>query len=517
MHWRIQQRGAITFAFFFSVIALRADISLPTAAPSPPPQADDHALRLWRGDRATIPLRGHHSGSGTVTFWIVDPPAHGTLSELRLLGDNRATIVYQNHGAEPAANDRFTYLVRTSGNRVSSVAEVKIVVDEPPPHLQAPGRIEFDQIVAGESQNRELQITNDGGGVLEGRLTVSVPWQLATSDYRVASGRTAKIGVTFRPEEGRDFVGQITLTGSDGALSTASLQGSATSPITLEPAELRIAPPREKDAPRTASVSLTNRTGRPLTLKFSADRKIRPMADITLAPAEEKAIAVVIAAEATAPVDETIVVRGDGFSARLPVAAGALPALPASPIPTPSGAMVSNASPRPSAQPAGPVVARPIIAQPNIVRPGAAAPRTTPTAPSLTLVPVRAQRLEGKRWELRWARPKEPVSRYRIEERFLSLDDKGALQTTWRALAAPDIAVAGDDVTTQISGLDPRQVHSLKLTALAPDGTALWESPVVVLSPPAKPSHRMRNWTLLLGLALFALVALRWRANRAPA
>ncbi|MDQ3547145.1 MAG: hypothetical protein M3429_11625 [Verrucomicrobiota bacterium] len=152
MHWRIQQRGAITFAFFFSVIALRADISLPTAAPSPPPQADDHALRLWRGDRATIPLRGHHSGSGTVTFWIVDPPAHGTLSELRLLGDNRATIVYQNHGAEPAANDRFTYLVRTSGNRVSSVAEVKIVVDEPPPHLQAPGRIEFDQIVAGESR-----------------------------------------------------------------------------------------------------------------------------------------------------------------------------------------------------------------------------------------------------------------------------------------------------------------------------------------------------------------------------
>ncbi len=132
-------------------------------------------------------------------------------------------------------------------------------------------------------------------------------------------------------------------------------------------------------------------------------------------------------------------------------------------------------------------------------------------------MPVRAQRLEGEGWELRWARPKEPVARYRIEERFLSLDEKGALQTAWRALPEPNIAIVGDAVTAPINGLDPRQVHSLKVTALSADGTMLWESPLVVLGPPAEPSHRTRTWTLLLGLALLALVALRWRANRAPA
>ncbi len=513
MQWRFQRLGAATFAFLFSVVPLWADITLPTAAPSPPPQADALTVRILRGERTLIPLRGHHSGSGSVTFWIVDPPTHGTLIELRVLGDNRATVVYQNNGAEPAVNDRFTYLVRTSANRASSQAEVRITVDEPPPRLQVPGQIEFDQIVAGQSQARELKITNEGGGVLEGRLTVSAPWRLATPEYRVASGRTARIGVTFRPGEERDFVGQITLTGSDGALSSVLLKGSAILPIALEPAELRIARPEDKDAPRTASVSLTNRTERPLTLKFSSDRKIGPIADVTLAPAEEKAIPVVIAAEAAIPVDEAIVVRGEGFSARLPVVAEALPAASAAPNPSPAIAAVASASPRPVAAPGGAVVARPKVVRPN----AAAPPPATSAPPGPRLVPVRARRLEGERWELHWARPKETVARYRIEERFLALDEKGALQTVWRALPPPNIAIVGDAVTAPISGLESRQVHSLKVSALGADGTLLWESPLVVLAPPAQPSHRTRTWTLILGLALLALVALRWRVNRTPA
>ncbi len=205
MQWRFQLQGAIIFAFFCFALPLWADITLPSAAPSPPPQADEYALRISRGARATIPLRGPHRGSGTVTFWI--DALHGALSELRPLGDNRATIIYQNDGAAPASDDRFTYLVQTSSNRVSSPAEVRILVEELPPRLQAPARIEFDPIIAGYSQTRDLAITNSGGGVLEGRLTVSAPWRLRTSDYRVESGKTASIVVTFQPEEGREFIG----------------------------------------------------------------------------------------------------------------------------------------------------------------------------------------------------------------------------------------------------------------------------------------------------------------------
>jgi hypothetical protein len=153
--------------------------------PTPKPSASG------RGDATTIPPRGHHGGSGTVTFWIVQRPNHGKLSGLRLLGDNRATINYENDGAKSVGADHFSYVVKTSGDQVSSPAEVRIFVEEPPRKLQVPGRIEFDQIMAGESETRQLTITNEGGGLLEGRLTVSAPWQVAVPDYRVNSGSTS--------------------------------------------------------------------------------------------------------------------------------------------------------------------------------------------------------------------------------------------------------------------------------------------------------------------------------------
>ncbi|MGI8432821.1 MAG: hypothetical protein ACR2II_12160 [Chthoniobacterales bacterium] len=155
--------------------------------------------------------------------------------------------------------------------------------------------------------------------------------------------------------------------------------------------------------------------------------------------------------------------------------------------------------------------------QANLVRPEATpAPALPSVSPHTRFEAVRGQRLEGAHWELRWARPKEPVARYRIEERLLALDGAGELQINWRAFSDPKIAIGGDTVTAQIGGLDPKQSHSLKVIALGPDGGTLWESPLVVIGPPAEPSHRTRTWMLILGLALVVLVVLRWRANRGP-
>ena len=163
MHLRFQRVGAVGVALLFSIVSLRGDITLPTP---PPPQADAQSARVLRGDRTTIPRRGHHGGSGTVTFWIVERPQHGTLSDLRLLGDNRATIIYQHEGAESPPTDHFSDIVKTSGDRVFSPAEVRIFVEEPPARLQTPARIEFDEIMAGESETPQLTITSEGGGVV---------------------------------------------------------------------------------------------------------------------------------------------------------------------------------------------------------------------------------------------------------------------------------------------------------------------------------------------------------------
>ena len=58
------------------------------------------------------------------------------------------------------------------------------------------------------------------------------------------------------------------------------------------------------------------------------------------------------------------------------------------------------------------------------------------------------------------------------------------LQTTWREIAPLETVALGNEVAAQIKGLDPKQRHLVRVTAIGPSGAPLWESPVVALTPP---------------------------------
>ena len=137
MHWLLKGRISTQIALLLLATVLQADITLPTQAP---PQADAQTARVWRGGQTTIPLRAHFGGQGTVTFRIVQRPEHGKLSDLRLVGDNRATITYENDGVESVTSDRFRYVVKVGGDRTSSAAEVRITVEEAPARMVVPGK-----------------------------------------------------------------------------------------------------------------------------------------------------------------------------------------------------------------------------------------------------------------------------------------------------------------------------------------------------------------------------------------
>jgi len=503
MHGFTKKQISALAALLFLVAGLQADITLPGQAP---PQADALTVRVWRGEQTTIPLRAHYGGTGTVSFAIVQRPEHGDLSELRLLGDNRATITYQNDGSEGVTGDGFRYVVKAGGERVSSPAEVRIAVEERPPRMALSGKMEFDEILAGTSASQPLAITNQGGGVLEGRLSVSAPWHLSAAEYRVKSGQAEVVEVSFRPDEGREFVRQVTLTGADASQTSVLLTGRATAPVRVEPDHLQIDPPKTKTDPRTGFVSLTNETERTLHLKVEAGEKIAPIPEVALAPHEERQISIVIRSHPQVPVHEEIVLVGPSFKARLQIDAEAMPANPlvASKGPdsiAPSPAVVASTTPVPRSVPRSPVVASSV---------------PTPT-PGNGFVAVQARRQKNEDWELRWVRPKIAAAKYRIDERFLSMNGAGELQTMWQAVASPEIAESGDEIVAQIKGLEPKKLHMLRVTALNAAGGTLWESPPVALAPPGQPTQRERSWLLLLGLSLCALVFLRWRANRAPA
>ena len=365
--------------------------------------------------------------------------------------------------------------------------------------------------MAGESESRPLAITNEGGGVLEGRLSVSAPWGLAVTDYRVKSGETDVVEVGFRPDEGREFVGQITLTGADGAQTSVQLTGTAIAPVRVDPDHLQIDAPKAENDPRAGSVSLTNQTERAVRLKTEAGSNIQPMPEIALAARETKKISIVVLLHREVPLHEEVTLVGDGFKIRLPVDADA-----SSVTPLVASKRPGSLAPSPTALTFPIPTARVIQPEPIATLPVAAS--SSPVqSPRAAFVAAHAHRLDASHWELRWARQKIAAAKYRIEERFLSLDGAGELQTTWRAIASPEIAESGDEVVAQIKGLEPKQLHMLRVTALGSDGGTLWESPVVALAPPREPPRSERRWLLFFGLTLFVFLILRWRANRAAA
>ncbi|HEX3817705.1 MAG TPA: hypothetical protein VHW03_05400, partial [Chthoniobacterales bacterium] len=231
-------------------VPARGDITLPGVSP-PAPLADRVTARVSRGGVVNIELQGHSEGSGPVRFWIVRQPLHGKLSDLRTLGDNRAGITYKHDDDKREAEDGFSYVVEGDG-RISLPAEVRIRIDEPAPRLLAPEELDFGETVAGTTVTRPLSLANEGGGKLEGSLTISSPWHLASSVYNLAAGKNETIAVTFQPTEEKDFAGQITLTGSNGHIQTVSLHGTATAPLRIAPNPLNLL------GQRRATVFLTN-------------------------------------------------------------------------------------------------------------------------------------------------------------------------------------------------------------------------------------------------------------------
>lgn len=487
-------RIALFLASLLAAASLRADISLPSSVP---PQADAGFARVLRGGEVAIELKGHYGGAGTVAFDIVRPPSHGALSRLQAREGNRATIIYTHSESHPETSDDFTYVIRAGGGRVSSPAIVRIEVEEPPPKLQTVGALDFGDVLAGGSVARELPITNAGGGVLQGKIRASSPWRTLPVDFRVEAGKTATVQVDFQPNEARDFVGQVTLTDEAGNPNVVSLSGKAEPALRVSPSTLLFA-----SEPRRETLSLTNLTEAPIQLKFQTSPHLKSIEEVALPAGETKDVAVEVRQEVAGPIHEALVVSAPRSQVSLVVEIPALPpriaTATATPTPTSTPVMASSTPlPTPSSSPAPEL--------PPITD-------TSPPTESGPFVKVTARRLGASLWELKWAARKIPSASYRIEERTLSLDAAGNLQTSWRPVTST-INPALDPVTAKLAELDADRVHVIRVTALDASGTTLWESPPEALAAVPATTHERGLWLVSLSLALAVCLFLRWRAR----
>jgi hypothetical protein len=150
----------------------------------------------------------------------------------------------------------------------------------------------------------------------------------------------------------------------------------------------------------------------------------------------------------------------------------------------------------------------------------APAPVAEDAPPNSTNFSIRvvARRATASQWELQWPIDQQhPDASYRVDERTLSLDKSGGLLTNWvgvpvKLSATPDHVVAQLETLETLETLDDGTLHMLRVTAVAPDGSTLWEAPLVALQPRSAQSHGHTFLLLSLGILLAVFLFFRWRA-----
>jgi hypothetical protein len=267
----------------------------------------------------------------------------------------------------------------------------------------------------------------------------------------------------------------------------------------VEPGELEITLPAKKSEPRAGKISLTNRAERSLLVKFEASPRIKPIGEVTLAPRATEDVAIEVAVDRTVPVHEQIRIVGAGFHVPVTVNASAEEISGVEKTSRPPSARVP--SPPPSATPRRLAVVAPAVTPPS-------APLANP------YLAVHARRVEGSQWELRWPQPQEPVGRYQLDERILSREGGSDLQISWRPLTKAEFTTSDATAFARLRSLDPKQLHMLRLIALRPDGSTIWEAPLVALAPVNEAPHHDRGWLLIGAIVLAGLLYFRWRARR---
>lgn len=235
--------------------------------------------------------------------------------------------------------------------------------------------------------------------MLKGNLTVSSPWTLSSSEFRVPAGGMGNVSVVFQPNEPKAFVGQVALTNSNGETATVALTGKATAPLVVSPNPVLL---------RNATVTLTNQTEWALPLMFQTSPQLQPIAAVEVPARGEVEVEVAVRPETTEAVHEAVAIVGPRFTMPLAIdAPGTAPKAEAiaksEPLPTVAETAARIAQSTPSvAQPLPGIIAEPEVAAPT--------------------GKVIAHRLGRGRWELRWPAQTTAPSSYRIDERQLALD-----------------------------------------------------------------------------------------------
>lgn len=474
-----------------------------------PPQPVPLSVEVLEGGTVQISLRVYGKQEQTTRFLIRKEPTLGKIVSMQPAGQEVWTLTYQHAtplNGEPRAQDRILFAAQNEKG-TSSPAEILLQISEPPPRLEGPAPVAFGEIAAGLPSVRTLTITNAGGGVLEGTVSVEEPWSVTPATYRLGRGERLTLRVGITPSEAREYKGRLHFSSQPEA--QAPLHARASAPFLVQPASLELT----GTAARSGTLKLTNRTGAELRVGITGPNRLGLPATIVLPPRATVPLPATLAATDPAPMDETLRL-GLGTIVRTVTvrAPAALPTPPPSPTPSPTPARPSP-TPEPSAPPlstATPTPAAALFTPPSPSDLPATGPEPLDTdepLPPIQNVSVVRATSKGNTvfaWNAFAAPAGTP--RYQVEIRRVALDPAGKLEQRWIPIPNTRISESGGAVTASFDGVPAGVREYARVTAFGSSNQPIARSHPFPFATPV-PAPLLTGRRVFLGLLFLVLAA----------
>ncbi len=250
------------------------------------------------GAQVEIPLSVHGRRGAKIRYRIRQNPTLGKVVAIRQEHVDRATLVYEHTASMGSGGDQtdLLYFVAVDENGSSAPVPVTINIIDQPPRFLLPGQIRFGAITVGDEASETVTIRNEGGSVAEGAFEVDPPWQVEPARYRIGKGENLKVRLTLRAANETSYQGRLRMPQHTDRV--IELLATGIFPIVPEPQEATLLDSPDTSM-RSGTVTLRNRTEVPRTfsLTTTSERLQLPGEPLTLAPDEEKTVALTLPAE----------------------------------------------------------------------------------------------------------------------------------------------------------------------------------------------------------------------------
>lgn len=554
-----------------------ADIELQSV---PPPQPSPVQVKTFLGESVEIPLSGVSRSNAALQFLIRRQPALGALSPIRMTGPNTAVVTYTHNKDTGIGIDRFRYAVGAPGIGFSTPAEVVVTVSERPPVFIAPTRIEFPRTIAGRASLETVELRNDGGGVVSGRLGVKPPWHIVDGDgeYSLGPQGVQLLTISFVPVKAGSFTGSAEF--SHAPDTGVVLVGQGFDPVEIVPREVRLESDGHREA-RTGDFLLRNISDEDFDLRIEAPAEVVVQDSIRVAARSEQQVTLHTRAGFLSRVDGVIKVTGKGVNLEAPLQVMPAPSrivvepakidlgsletgrtgrakftvrnvggMPASlSAKTPAGVSLSpdprGARLEPGASREFEVrLSRPIAGEFSgevVIEGGESQAKFAVTAKLRAVgadgqasaqsvaaveaaygdIPAVMQigvtRQTRTELDLSWRKASPEVAKYVLYMRKVSFDGKGNATYSYQRLDRVKPRFVRNDVRVTLAGLRPGESVTLCVVGFDAKGLPSRPSPPLTVATLPKPVFHI-PWLWVLGVALVAIVALIvWERRRARA